>query len=150
MGISYRQGGMELLDDIAPLWGALNRHLSETAVHFQEHYRSMDFERRRRELIQKSRDGILVIIASEGDDIGYCVSTLHGNVGWVDSIYIDEGHRGNGIGAELMRRSMDWLSEMGALKIMLTVTPGNDDVIEFYQKLGFHPRKLVMELDADH
>ena len=147
MDISYRCGGNELLDDVAPLWRQLNAHLCGVASHFQEHYRSMDFARRRREL-EGSKDGLHVIVASDGEDIAYSVSTLNGEEGWVDSIYIAEEYRGNGIGEELMRRSMDWLKAHGAERIMLTVTPGNDTVIGFYERFGFHPRKLIMQLDG--
>ena len=148
MEISYRYGGREMLDEVAPLWKGLNAHLQGVASHFQEHYRSMDFDRRRREILTGSKDGILVIIASDDEDLAYSVATLNGEEGWIDSIFIVEEHRGRGIGEELMRRSVEWLKDRGAKRILLTVTPGNDSVIGFYERFGFRPRKIVMELDG--
>jgi GNAT superfamily N-acetyltransferase len=63
-----------------------------------------------------------------------------------DSIFIDEGHRGNGIGDRLMRDSIAWLRDRECKNIRVAVAHGHESVFPFYRKNGFFPRMTCLEM----
>ncbi len=125
--------------------------LAEVTTSFQHHYEDVTFESRM-EVVRRRSDGgslRLVTAMDQGVQLGYCLSTIgRDRIGWVDSFYVRPQHRGNGIGREMMLRSIDWLHGKGAKAIRLTVTPGNEDVMGFYRAQGFELRKYLLELDV--
>ncbi len=66
-------------------------------------------------------------------------------MGEVDSIYVKEGYRSQGIGDQLMKRALIWMEENGTESKKIMVTVGNQEVLAFYQRYGFRPRSIIME-----
>jgi len=64
-------------------------------------------------------------------------SMVAGHVGHVTQICIAPALRGEGIGYELLRRSLESLSEAGARSVSLTVTAANENAVHLYQSMGF-------------
>ncbi len=98
-------------------------------------------------------DGNIVVwLLIDGDrDRGYCIASLtRDGKGWIDSIFVTEECRGLGFGGRLLQSAITWLDDNGARCKRLTVTPGNDEIIGFYERFGFRPRKIVMESVVDH
>jgi len=58
-------------------------------------------------------------------------------VGHVTQICTSPAVRGQGVGYELLRRSLASLAEAGAAKASLTVTTGNAHAVELYERVGF-------------
>jgi len=61
-------------------------------------------------------------------------STRYGSVGWIGNLVVQPGHRGGGIGAALMRRAMEHLTNSGAASIRLDAV---EKAIPLYERLGF-------------
>ncbi len=145
-GIEFISGGVELLEDVRPLWVKLMEHHRERAVNFKEWYSDLTFEKRVRKF---TREGVRLRIvlardAATGVHAGYCVSTIHDEAGELDSLFIEEAYRRRGIGGELVKMSVAWLGEGGVGSKIITVAEGNEEAIGFYEKFGFKKRLTVL------
>ena len=147
MSYKIEFGGRELLGSVEILWKELNRIHEAKSPYFNEDFSSFSFETRKRELIEKSERGSLrVVIASDqqGRIIGYCISSIEGREGEIDSIFVTEANRRKGIGAKLVEDSMHWLHRNSAEKITVAVVYGNEEVFDFYRKFGLFPRVTIL------
>jgi len=70
----------------------------------------------------------------DGADVGMVNSTRYGSVGWIGNLVVHPGQRGEGIGAALMRRAMEHLTDSGAASIRLDAV---EKAIPLYERLGF-------------
>lgn len=73
-----------------------------------------------------------------------------GHRGWVYYLAVAEAERGAGLGRRLMEAAESWLREHGAVKLQLMVRETNDQVIGFYDRLGYADadvRVLAKRLD---
>lgn len=74
------------------------------------------------------------LASRDGVNVGMVNSTLYGSVGWIGNLVVHPGHRGEGIGAALMRRAMEHLTNSGAASIRLDSV---EKAIPLYERLGF-------------
>ncbi|KAF5089114.1 Acetyltransferase (GNAT) family protein [anaerobic digester metagenome] len=65
--------------------------------------------------------------------------------GEIDSIYVDEAWRSEGIGSRLMERALEWMDENHVKKRRILVANGNNEALEFYARYGFYHRATVLE-----
>lgn len=141
------------LDSVAPLWKKLVLHHRERSVHFKKRYDKFTWESRRHDLLQKTSDGgnLRIDLAYDGEDlVGYCVSTVtSAKWGEVDSIYIEQGYRKQGVGTRFMETALAWLHEQGAEKWEIGVAAGNEEAVSFYARFGFHPCVIVLRHAGD-
>ena len=77
----------------------------------------MTFELRKKELLEKSSNGITRIdIAKNGNTgvlIGYCVSIVsEKKEGEIESIFIEKDYRRHGIGDDFMKKALDWMDNL--------------------------------------
>ena len=140
----YISGGPELLDNIADLWAKLNQLHGNISPHFCEVFQQRAFHDRKKELIAKSKTGKLRVdiarLNSGLDVIGYCVSTVDSNKeGEIDSIFVEEQYRCQGIAQQLMKSTLGWMGNLGVTKKHVSVVFGNDKALAFYKKFGFYP-----------
>ncbi|MDK2941609.1 MAG: hypothetical protein PWP56_1122 [Acetobacterium sp.] len=146
--ITYRSGDESLLDDIQELWEALNWHHRDAAANFKSHYEAFTFEMRKKNLLQKAKNGQLRIeIAVDqktAQNVGYCISRVEfsGDVE-MESLYVQDDYRGLGLGETLLSNAIAWMDEMGAHT--KTVAVGNEKAFSFYERFGFYPRKTLLE-----
>ena len=94
-------------------------------------------------VISDERVGLVWLIKSFGEDVGYIVLTLHyrlesrGTCANLDELFINEENRGRGIG----RKAMDFLEkacqERGIATIQLEVKKDNPEAASLYEKVGF-------------
>ena len=54
-----------------------------------------------------------------------------------DSVYLTEGHQGQGLGAELLRTLIDGAGESGAHVMMASIEAANARSVALHQRLGF-------------
>lgn len=73
-------------------------------------------------------DGELVGTVMVGDD---------GHRGWVYYLAVSPAHQGRGLGARLMTSAEGWLKERGVVKVQLMVRETNQEVMAFYDHLGY-------------
>lgn len=98
---------------------------------------------------------VFVAEDAEGRVIGYCFCILqtveHSNnlrdslSLYIDDICVDESSRRQQVGRMLSDYVFAWAREKGCYDVTLNVWEGNDAALAFYRKLGFTPRKTVME-----
>jgi diamine N-acetyltransferase len=78
--------------------------------------------------------------------VGYCVSSLsEDKTGEIESIFLENGYRSQGIGTDLMLRALAWMDKDGATRKRVSVGNGNEEAWKFYEKFGFYPRMTVLE-----
>jgi ribosomal protein S18 acetylase RimI-like enzyme len=148
--IYYKQGDEILLDEIKTLWEALNEHHRERSSYFQDFYQQFSFAYRKAGWLKQAQNDRMQVVICFDEAVqlraGYCISRVDSErVGEIESIFVLPDYRGLGIGEELIRKSLQWMNEMGAEKIVVSVAAGNEQAFGFYEKYGFYPRKTVLE-----
>ncbi len=76
--------------------------------------------------------------------VGYLITSVHKNVGEIESLYVDQHYRGSEIGDELMTRALSWIKSFTPETIKVSVAYGNQ-VIAFYERYGFFPRSVILK-----
>ena len=131
---------------IQPLWEKLRILHRDDSVHFRDFYERFTFETRIEKFARLDPAGLHIEIAKEGATvIGYCVSSMEGDAGEIDSICIEDDYRGKGIGGRLARNALEWFAVRGATRVTASVAYGHESVWPFYRKHGFFPRLTVLE-----
>ena len=106
----------------------------------------MMFRRRRamEKVISDERIGLVWLIKSSGEDVGYIVLTLHyrlesrGTCANLDELFISEANRGQGIGRNSNGRfSRTTCKERGVAAMQLEVKKDNPEAASLYEKVGF-------------
>jgi len=142
--IRITEGGPALLDSIAPLWRKLARHHAGISVYFSDEFQALRWPARRADLLQKSREGGLHISLAHATGkkqlLGYCVAVIdkrgHGEI---ESLYVDDGFRGQGAGSALVNPIVAWFERKKVKSISVNVAVGNESAFEFYRHWGFYP-----------
>lgn len=137
------------LDLIRSLWEKLNQLHYELSPDFKVRFNSLTWETRKSKLIEKAQE-ILIEFALDTNDkvIGYCISTIDkmdNTIGEIDSIFIEEKYRGQGIGKELMKNASNWFHSNNVLTQKILIGVGNEKVIEYYKEFGFYPLHIVLQ-----
>ncbi|MGQ4275715.1 GNAT family N-acetyltransferase [Pseudidiomarina sp. E22-M8] len=90
---------------------------------------------------------LLQLVCADGQPIGYCMGApgMQPQSLWLMSVLISAEHRGQGIGAKLLRHWLTNVDQLGYQTTHLSVAPGNSNAIELYQQLGF--RNSAQERD---
>ena len=148
--IKYIEGDEALLDQIKPLWEALNRYHLGLSLNFKQFYLDMTFPKRKADLLKKAALGKMRISIAidqvSGQNVGYCISGINNErMGEIKSIFVSETYRHRGIGEVLMQKALDWLEKQGALEKIVEVTAGNEKAWGFYAHYGFLPRKTMLK-----
>lgn len=74
------------------------------------------------------------IAEKDGEPAGHIFSISYGKLGWVGLLIVRKGLRGQGIGAQLMTRAIEYLRETGVETIKLEAVPA---ATALYKKIGF-------------
>ncbi len=94
-------------------------------------------------VISNERVGLVWLIKSSGEDVGYIVLTLHyrlesrGTCANLDELFINEANRGQGIGRKAMEFLEDTCKERGVEALQLEVKKDNPEAASLYEKVGF-------------
>ncbi|MGE0173143.1 MAG: N-acetyltransferase family protein [Oligoflexales bacterium] len=72
------------------------------------------------------------------------VESPYGKYAKIDSLWVAESCRKQGVGSTLKRMGEQWASSHGAKYMTTTVSPENHRMLEFNKKLGFRPRMIEM------
>jgi len=107
-------------------------------------------ERMWRDLIERPRDGQTLLVAEDGRAVvGFChtARAREGppDLGELFSIYVDPDRIGTGLGAALMRPSLDAMRAAGFPAAVLWVLDANDLARRFYERFGWRPDGTVKE-----
>ena len=148
--IECRSTDIKEIELIRPLWVQLNDHHHAMARVFRNHYEQWTFEDRKAYFEKVAAAGSLKLdlaFDSQRDRcVGYCVCSLSKEkTGEIESIFVDDAYRSQGIGTALVTRALAWLDMNGSVKNRVPVADGNEVAWDFYKKFGFYPRMMVLE-----
>jgi ribosomal protein S18 acetylase RimI-like enzyme len=91
-----------------------------------------------------STSTILVARDDPGSLLGTAMVGHDGHRGWVYYLAVQPSHQRQGVARALMSACEDWVRERGVLKIQLMVRHSNQDVIAFYNALGYVDGEVVV------
>jgi ribosomal protein S18 acetylase RimI-like enzyme len=97
-------------------------------------------------------DGVALVAEADGDAVGYALARYgdHGPATvFVTDLWVDRGWRGQGIGAELLRRVGRDALERGSTHLLLDVDPRNREAISFYDRLGFEEDTRILRVGVE-
>lgn len=102
---------------------------------FREHFQ---------EMIRNEDDILLVAVDTEDRPVGYLVGLCRDAAeifsirrrGRINDLYVQEEHRGKGLGRRLMQAGMAELKQRGAEEVDLQVAGNNEKALAFYESLG--------------
>jgi diamine N-acetyltransferase len=147
MNIEYSVTGEEGIDIVAPLWEKLNEHHGSISPHFSYDFPGRTWKKRKRGLLTEAAD-LRVDLARDtgtGKVVGYCIGSVkRDGTGEIDSIFVEEDYRCNGIGDFLISNILNWMEELSVTRILVQVMIGNEESHPFYRRHGFFPRTTVM------
>ena len=83
-------------------------------------------------------DGLLLVAERGGRIVGTVMAGYDGVRGWIYSLAVAEDARRQGIGRSLLEEAEQKLRDKGCDKINLQVLAENSELVEFYNKCGFH------------
>lgn len=89
----------------------------------------------------------LFLVATEGQlgtVVGSAMAGYDGHRGWVYYLATAPTHRGQGIGAALMRKVERMLHDLGCPKVHLMVRSDNEQAAGFYERLGYETVEVGM------
>ena len=91
--------------------------------------------------------GFLVAAENGTDVVGYVVADVASNygreLGHIKDIAVHPERRGEGVGSELLTRSIAVLAARGADTVKLEVRRTNDGAKQLYREFGFEPLRRV-------
>ena len=135
------------IDLIKNLWERNRQYHENSSQYFKESYRSISFDQRMKAFSEFTEDTLKITVAKSNDEyIGYCISTIVDGKGEMESLHVNEANRGEGIGKKLVKKHLDWMKNKNCNVIGVTVSQENESTISFYEKLGFLPNTLYMQL----
>ena len=65
---------------------------------------------------------------------------------YIDDLCVEETRRGQGIATALYQRTLEFARQLHCDAVTLNVWCGNDSAMKFYEKSGFRPQKVGMEV----
>ncbi len=87
---------------------------------------------------------LFLVAESEGQIVGTVMSGYDGHRGWLYYLAAHPDAQGKGIGTALVAEAEDRLRALGCTKVQLMVRTGNDQVLEFYRKLGYEASDVAV------
>ncbi|HEY3379679.1 MAG TPA: GNAT family N-acetyltransferase [Armatimonadota bacterium] len=135
--------------DVQSLWERQRAYHGQLASPFAAEVGARVYADRCAELLAKAQQGhFRVELAQDAATeacIGYCITTVTAQAaGEIDSLFVDEAYRGQGIGDALLQRALVWMDELDVRVKRISVAGGNEAVLGFYQRHGFYARSHVL------
>ena len=92
-----------------------------------------------------SKDNSLFVILSDGDPIGFLhIGWRGGNVAWLEDIYIDSSHRGQGLASQAVNCAEKLIAKNKHYNaICVDVSPRNQDSLRLCARLGYTNMSMV-------
>jgi ribosomal protein S18 acetylase RimI-like enzyme len=140
------------IDVVEPLWRSLrdeHQRVGPRGIRWWPGDRSWEI-RRSRYVQWLAEPGTLAVVAWMDEvPVGYAVTRVHEGpddtwvtgelIGELESLAVAVGHRGAGIGSQLMSAVIEHLHEWDTSDLWLNVVVGNEQALHFYAKYGLRP-----------
>lgn len=98
------------------------------------------------------KDKIALVSEINGDVVGYIACSVYHKsfritnpIAELDNMFVEDSHRGKGIGKKLVAQLMKLLKGMGAKRIKVEAAANNLRAIKFYRSCGFEDFDLILE-----
>ncbi len=126
MNLPIRAYREEDLTAVASLWDrcGLLRDGTDPATHIAQ--------------CQNSGRGVIFVADHDGTAMATVMAGHDGVQGWLHYVAVDPAHRRRHLGRRLVRQAEGWLRRKGMARVCLLVRDGEEDVIAFYNRLGYH------------
>ena len=149
MAIEYTETDEKGADLTNNLWRKLIEHHAAHSRYFSAQIAKRTSEQRNKELLTRFEKGnIRIDLARDTETeemVGYCISTISADsVGEIQSIFVEEEYRNNGIGDAMVKKALRWMDERPVTRKVVTVSFGNEDVFPFYSRYNFLPRATIL------
>lgn len=108
----------------------------------------MDFENQNVEAT-----GIRISVTDNGTEVGRAYiyimrNDLHDHpFGMMEDVYVDEAHRGTGVGSKLVKQVIELAKKANCYKLIATSRTSRPKVHELYQRLGFTQHGVEFRID---
>lgn len=89
------------------------------------------------------KNGAFFVLLFGNQLIGSVMASYDGHRGSIYYLSVDPDHQSSGLGKLLMDHCETFLQELGCPKINLFVRRGNEQVLQFYEKLGYAEDQAV-------
>jgi GNAT superfamily N-acetyltransferase len=99
--------------------------------------------------IEDAGNGAMVWRGDRDEIVAFNIAHRSGIEGWMGPLAVRPEWQGGGLGKEVVRAGVRWLSERSARVIGLETMPRTMDNIGFYSGLGFLPTRLTITLTLD-
>ena len=99
--------------------------------------------------IEDAGTGAMVWRGDRDEIVAFNIAHRSGIEGWMGPLAVRPEWQGGGLGKEIVRAGVRWLSERSAKVIGLETMPRTMDNIGFYSGLGFLPTRLTITLTLD-
>ncbi|GKX65598.1 GNAT family N-acetyltransferase [Inconstantimicrobium mannanitabidum] len=140
MNISIVEKDITEIDIIRSLWEKLNVMHKDKTQYFKRRFENFTFDQRFVSINAQGNYKFDVILDNDNNKyVGYCLSSIDGASGEVQSIYIEKEYRKYGLGGKLMGRALSWFEENEIANIAIGVIYGNEEALPFYARYGFMP-----------
>jgi ribosomal protein S18 acetylase RimI-like enzyme len=154
--VEFRRGSLADLPLLEPLWVSVHHHHAEAmpdlAPYVDDRQTWAVRSQLYAELLAKP-DTVLLLASADGAVIGYGLAHVSpasdtwvadtwqtgDRVGEIESLAVQPGYRGQGIGSRLLTALSAELATAGVRDLVLGVLPGNEAAIRLYQRQGFRP-----------
>jgi ribosomal protein S18 acetylase RimI-like enzyme len=80
---------------------------------------------------------------TDGQVISTCMAGYEGHRGWINYLAVRPDLQGNGLGKQIMEHVEKILLDVGCAKINLQIRSTNQDVIRFYESIGYKQDPVV-------
>lgn len=64
----------------------------------------------------------------------------------IQSMYVEAGSRERGVGSALVDGFLSWARDQMAGRVSVTAYASNDAAVRFYERTGFRPRSVTLEM----
>jgi len=103
-----------------------------------------------------SRDDAICLLANSGrTPVGYLAGYAKEpteirpvRIAELQSMYVDSGSRSRGVGSALVDEFLSWAGDRMAERVSVTAYADNDVAVGFYERLGFRPKSVTLEMPA--
>ncbi|MGL1893150.1 MAG: GNAT family N-acetyltransferase [Spirochaetaceae bacterium] len=148
MDLKIEEINKDNIEIIKELWDSLRIMHKQNSTYHKDFFDSMTFEKRITKFMEIENENIKIdVLKNNNLSVGYCISTVIGAIGELDSLFIAKEFRKYKFGYKLVQNSTRWLKSKQCEKIQVAVAQGHESVFGFYEKFGFYPRVTVLTLE---
>jgi ribosomal protein S18 acetylase RimI-like enzyme len=149
MNITIVEKSLKDIELMKPLWEQLNKVHGEKSVYFKKRFKKLTFGARMESIYDKAQNGTIkldMLFDHELDKyVGYCLCSIEGSLGEIESIYIENEYRKYGFGGKLMENILKWFEQNGINNIQISVVYNNYEALPFYEHYGFHISSYILK-----